>query len=514
MCPGVQSIPRRCARCYPKDMSHRTRLAWSAAALGTLVNFGCVDTSIDSRSLDPTAKGVAGGASGGAADGDAPGGEAGMSANGGGGAGAGGAGGGTEATNPPDGGWSWFEEPRAIFHAGKLVVGSVASGHADPSRTGDVEVFVHDLGSSQTTRVELHDHLERDDHDSSALLARPDGRLLALYAKHGSESRFFYRVSEPDDPTTWGPEQTFVPTAATRLTYSNPCLLAAEQNRVYDFYRGLDNSYKPSYAFSDDLGDTWQSGNIVIDVPTTTRHRPYVRYASNSIDTIHLVYTEAHPRDFDNSLYHIFYRDGALHGSDGTALHALGAGLPSPDEGTRIYQGGPANVAWIVDVEIDAQKRPVTVYSVQMDSQGLPVGQGGDDIRYRYARWDGTAWQDHPLAYAGSRLYSREDDYSGLAALDPEDPSLVYISTNADPVTGAPLLSTSDDQRHYELFLGKTSDGGASWQWHPITQNSTADNLRPLMPPRAATGERALIWLRGSYTSYTNYQQQVVALIW
>jgi hypothetical protein len=43
-------------------------------------------------------------------------------------------------------------------------------------------------------------------------------------------------------------------------------------------------------------------------------------------------------------------------------------------------------------------------------------------------------------------------------ALDPNDPDQVVISTNADPGTGQPLISQSDEQRHWELFDGRTSD--------------------------------------------------------
>ena len=116
-----------------------------------------------------------------------------------------------------------------------------------------------------------------------------------------------------------------------------------------------------------------------------------------------------------------------------------------------------------------ANGRPHIVYSVQIGSAGLPTGQGGTDMRYRYARWDGTAWRDHPLAYAGTRLYSGEDDYTGLAVLDPTDPSVVYISTNANPTTGAALTSTADGRRHWEIFRGDTTNAGDSWQWTPMT---------------------------------------------
>jgi hypothetical protein len=411
-----------------------------------------------------------------------------------------------------DGGWCWFESPRALFYGNYLIVGSVASGFRDAARRGDIEAIAHDLRSGQTRVVELHDRLELDDHDSPAWLVRPDGRLLTMYARHGTENQFYYRISEPNDPLTWGAEQTFVPTQATRLTYSNLYLLSSEANRIYDFYRGLDNSYKPSYAFSDDLGQTWQSGNIVINVPSTaTLQRPYVRYAFNGRDTVHLVYTEAHPRDYDNSLYHIFYRNGTLHRSDGVAVHTLTEGLLRPDEGTRIYQGDSQHVAWGVDVALDAGERPIAVYSVQMNSAGLPTGQGGEDIRYRYARWDGAQWRDYPLAFAGSRLYAGEDDYSGLAALDPANPSIVYISTNADPALGTPLVSTADGRRHYEIFRGITRDEGATWEWLRLTQGSTMDNLRPIVPPPGNGGQKVLLWLRGQYRAYTDYQQEVVA---
>jgi len=413
-----------------------------------------------------------------------------------------------------DAGYCWFEDRRALFVGERLLVGSVASGWQDPARRGDIEAIVYDFEQQKATGRELHDRLELDDHDSPAFLVRPDGRVLTLYAKHGSEAHFYYRISTDDSLLTWSPEQTFAPTTGTRLTYSNLFLLSAESNRIYDFYRGLNDSYKPSFAYSDDAGQTWTSGNIVINVPSTQKHRPYVRYASNGTDTIHLLYTEAHPRDFDNSLYHVYYKAGQLYGSNGATLHALSEGLSAPDQGTRIFQGSADQVAWGVDLMIDELQRPVAVYSVQVGSAGLPTGQGGNDIRYRYARWDGSAWRDHALAYAGSKLYSGEDDYSGLAAIDPTDPNVVFISTNADPSSGAPLVSAADGARHYEIFRGTTADSGQTWQWAAVTRDSAVDNLRPIVPPPSAGGRHALLWLRGKYTSYTNYQQQLVAAFW
>ena len=157
---------------------------------------------------------------------------------------------------------------------------------------------------------------------------------------------------------------------------------------------------------------------------------------------------------------------------------------------------------------------PYIAFSVQKDGRGLPPKQGGMDLRYYYGRWDGTKWHAHEMAYAGRRLYPYEDDYSGLVALHPNDPNTVFISTDADPATGQPLVSAADGKRHYEIFRGETSDDGAHWRWQPITANSTVDNLRPLVP-KWKDPRTALVWMRGpSYThNHGNWTTAVVALI-
>jgi hypothetical protein len=85
-----------------------------------------------------------------------------------------------------------------------------------------------------------------------------------------------------------------------------------------------------------------------------------------------------------------------------------------------------------------------------------------------------------------------------LAVLDRQHPGVVYISTDADPVSGKPLVSAADRHRHHELFRGTTTDAGKTWRWEPLTANSTADNLRPVVPPWRDP-RTALVWMRGTY---------------
>lgn len=421
-----------------------------------------------------------------------------------------------------NGAWSWFMDERAIVDDGKLIVGSVrAVGAYRNDRDadwGNVEVSVYDLASGAAQHTVLHRHLQQDDHASPAFLALPDGRYLAMYTQHGVERRIYYRFSEPRNALRWGPEATFdtpgsaaQPLRGNNVTYSN--LFRLSSGRIVNFFRGV--GLEPNYMYSDDTGRTWTYGGRVAH-GTRGGYSPYLKYAFDGVGTIHFVMTENHPRNYDNSLYHAFIRDGGIYLSDGTRRATLSETTETDVNAwdlTRVFQGDPDNVAWMCDLELDPAQRPYVVFSVQKDGRGLPRGQGGFDHRFDYARWDGSRWRVHEIAYAGTRLYAGEDDYTGLAALDPNNPDVVYISTDAEPVTGKPLVSAADGQRHHELFRGTTGDGGATWKWEPITANSDLDNLRPVVP-RWKDRRTALVWMRGSYTNnHGEWTTTVVATI-
>ena len=85
------------------------------------------------------------------------------------------------------------------------------------------------------------------------------------------------------------------------------------------------------------------------------------------------------------------------------------------------------------------------------------------------------------------------------------------ISTNADPATGSPLISKADQKRHWELFRGKTTDSGKTWNWNAITRDSTVDNLRPNIPSNPG-GKRIILWARGELRTYTDFHLDIHGL--
>ena len=246
-----------------------------------------------------------------------------------------------------NGGWCWFQTPRAIVTSeGTLLFNTISGDSYAGYDGGDLWLTAWEPGTETVTQVELHDKLQQDDHDVAALLQRDDGRLLAVYGKHGNDPLQRFRLStKPGDPNAWDEPMQFVVGAG--YTYSNLFQLAGENGRIYNFHRGI--GYNPNCTISDDGGETWRSGWRLLnwrrgDFENDPRYtgtdggRPYVVYASDDEAAIHFATTDDHPRAYDNSIYHGFYRDGKLHDSAGNVVGAAGDSH-KPSDFTEIFHG-------------------------------------------------------------------------------------------------------------------------------------------------------------------------------
>ncbi len=423
-----------------------------------------------------------------------------------------------------NGSWCWFQGQRAVVAAGKVFLTSIAGDDHGGWDAGDLVATAFDPHTKTSEHQTLHAKLQRDDHAVAGLCVLPDGRVMAVYGKHGNDHLQRWRSTvDAGDISRWTAEQTF--DAGASYTYSNVYQLSGEDNRIYNFHRG--HGYNPNCTVSDDGGASWRYGWRLLQRtrgdyekdPRFTRmdgSRPYVCYASDGGDAIHFIHTDDHPRAYDNSLYHGYYQAGKLFASDGRVIGTPTSDdytPPKPNDFTEVFPGDADHAAWACDVRVDSKGHPYVAFSVQVDGAEMRLqrGKGGMDHRYYYGRWDGAKWHVHPMAHAGSKLYSGEDDYTGLVALDPQDPASVVISTNADPQTGQPLISSRDDKRHWELYQGTTPDGGATWNWTALTRDSIQDQLRPVIPDWP-DGPRVIFWARGNLQSYTNYHLDIVAL--
>lgn len=404
-----------------------------------------------------------------------------------------------------DSSWCWFQDDRAIVDGDQLIFSGVTS-------TGNNIVSSYHLKTGDTLSVTLNrDSLPPDDHNVGVLMIRPDGKYLSVYAGHGVDQWMRYRVSvQPGDIRSW--EREKLVDVGGRVTYSNVYRLS-DPGITYNFHRGIDRN--PNYMVSDDDGNTWKYGGRLF----TFEGRPYLRYTSDHRSRIHFITTEEHPRHYNNGIYHAYIEDGQVFRSDGTLVGPLSSTSTSdltPVDFTAVYEGSGdqrADVAWTSDIQLDHNGYPYIAFSVTKDPIALGETKntqtGGLDHRYHYARWDGKQWHAYEIAYAGTRLYPGENEYSGLISLHPYNPNVVYISTDADPRTGQPLMSNG--QRRREIFRGTTSNQGKSWKWKAITSNSDEDNIRPIVLEHE--GKEFVLWLTGRYTTYKDYQLKVMGRV-
>ncbi|MBI3115130.1 MAG: BNR-4 repeat-containing protein [Candidatus Kerfeldbacteria bacterium] len=370
--------------------------------------------------------------------------------------------------------WSWFGDPRAVQVGNFTYTGWI-------DWNGDVVVAKYDNRSGSVQTNVVRSALEVDDHDNPSVIFRPDGRLLVFYSKHAGSPMYYRLSSAPGDITAWDADQTVPGTIA--VTYPNPFFLPDEGDALYLFWRNENG--KPAFAISPDGGGTWGTARTLID--TGPNIPSYVKYASNGRDRIDIAFTDTHPeKSAVNNVYHITYRDGAFYRADGTLAKTV-AQLPlTPADADLVYDAAAVGATgWVWDIALDSQERPVIAYA------NFP---STSDHRYRYARWTGASWLDTEITAGGGSIDESGDDpfYSGGAALDPNNPAVVYLSKQVGAA--------------FELERWTTANGGASWSAQIITTGSSAKNVRPFVPRDHQPGSIGLLWLYGGYTSYTQYE--------
>jgi hypothetical protein len=282
----------------------------------------------------------------------------------------------------------------------------------------------------------------------------------------------------------------------------------SKEGKLYNFYRGFE--FNPTFVTSTDNGLTWGEDTHFIKSEVPGYQRPYARYAGNGTDTVHVSFTDAHPRDFGNNIYYAAFRGGKFYRADGRPIKDLKADGPlRPSDAELIFKGSGVktdgkglgnapNAAWTSSMALDSAGHPHIGYTLYLSN---------DDHRYRIASWDGRKWNDREVAFGGKCLYPREASYTGLITLDPADPTVVFISSDVNPADGQDLGGT------HEIYRAKVGaeDDVTTIQWKAVTRHSDVRNIRPVILREG--NQRVVLWNRGEFKTYTDYRLDTVGFV-
>jgi hypothetical protein len=373
------------------------------------------------------------------------------------------------------GGWTWFSDPRAVYFEGRhrrTYFGWV-------NREGAIVVASYDHATRRLEKAVLQRGGRIDDHCNPALLMRADGRLTAFYCGHHGAHMFYRRTRHPEDVSRWGPEHTLPTNAAGHFgyTYPNPMYLTAER-RTYLWWRG--GSHWPCFSRHSDAG-RWTPARNLLHIHG---QRPYVKFHTDGVDTIHMAYTEGNPGSFNNSVYYLRFRADSVFHADGTRVAGL-RGLPiAPSRGDKVYDVHVhADRAWVWDVAAHPDGRPVMVYATL-----------GRERAYEYAEWTGESWQRRRIAQDVGRLPPA--GYVPGISLDHEDPRVILLSRKAG--------------NGFRVERWRTGDGGATWRRRTLSHAADGrDAIRPITP-RGRAGERDVLWMQGDYRGFFDYRTEVL----
>jgi hypothetical protein len=227
--------------------------------------------------------------------------------------------------------------------------------------------------------------------------------------------------------------------------------------------------------------------------------RPYLKIFSDGKSEIHFTFTDGHPaNEPENSVYYIKYKKGEFLKANGIRVGTL-ADLPiRQSRSDLVYDGKAEKIrSWIWDIALNEKNNPVIVYT------RLPQKT---DHRYNYAYWNGDVWIDAEITRGGkwfpkTPIYSKEREpyYSGGIAINHADSSVIYISRQIDHT--------------FEIEKWVTGDRGKSWSAMAITDHSTSDNVRPVVPRGYKGHQDHVLWMRGDYIHYTDYHTGIWLLV-
>ena len=399
-----------------------------------------------------------------------------------------------------EGAWCWFADPRALHYENESgTINVTYIGYIDVH--GNVKATQYDWVRHRKTDVLVRSYFQPDDHNNPTFLVLPDERVMIFYTRHTDEPCIWYRIStKPGDITSLGDEKRLA--TANNTTYPSPFILSDDPQHIYLCWRGIN--WHPTIArlTMPDAHDNCSFDFGPKQVVQSTGARPYAKYQSNGKDKIYVSYTTGHP---DNEMPDWLYfnvidinkgNGPILRDLNGKQLSIINNGVFNVNKTDSYANSYPATIVdrtanirnWVWQIALDADEHPVIAYPHIDDAKTSHV--------YWYARWNGSAWKNTWVQYAGHAFHQNwnqtERCYSGGMSIDPDHINDMYLSI---PTKNGKF----DKDGVYEIWKYTIDDDGKVAGSEQLTSGSPKNNARPFVIPGSKNSTMRVAWMQGDY---------------
>lgn len=365
----------------------------------------------------------------------------------------------------------WYNLPQLQDVADGYLISTAGVG-------GGNDVYQIDTVAETAELIRVRGRVEFDDHDGGSVIELADGHYLLVHCDHQAPDIFRSKTTIAGDLSSM-PLSTSIDSQVGAAGYTYTQLFemeGASGTPILLIGRHLTGSFWRTYmSTSTDGGVTWGTFTDVI-APTNTNERSYSIGIKTSSTRVDFVITDENPNESStNAVHHYYWDDGSFFNTDGTSLTVPANPTDMPD----VYDG-LSGTATIWDIIENGSGNPTILY--QRNVSG--------DLHYWRAVWNGSSWDNEFIANGGGPLYVAEPNFGGGICFDPQDQDIVYASIEVSGV-------------HQIHKIVRTA--GPTWTATQYT-NAAENCFRPMV----ADGVRRLLFVAGVYTTFTDFQTQIV----
>lgn len=401
--------------------------------------------------------------------------------------------------------WSWFTNPRAVYNddSGTAYTFTSYVRGKDQAATSTNAICIASLNhdTNETVEFVLKADSEIDDHNHASIWIRPDGRIVAAYARHNQDAVLRWRVStNAYDVSAWGAEQTF--TASANVTYSNLVYLPTS-GRLYNFFRLGTAGW--AYVVSTDNGATF-SGEVQYVRKIGSQVYQVMRATGDRVD---FLTTDGHPNvDGSTSVYHftMSFVGGAesFSKTDGSAADGSLPFAPQSAFTTVYAYGAGTGDGWLWDVTRDADGAPLALYQRKKSDNSL--------AEYYFAKYASGAWTSEKIADAGMDISTTDEpNYLGGMSFADFDAAGYTVWLIASPGLTSHAASGVWNLHRYKRVSGTWTMDRAATANDTVSESGAVCIGRPVVPRGQPANTKAeVLYFSGSYLKWDNYNCELM----